>query len=430
MIEMPSRPEVIPHLLAALAKHPSGVAPMNIYADVAARMKVTLEQQSAEYSDGRLKWHILLQAARESLAQRGLLVRALRGYWKLTPRGRQLARQRTHGADRLVFVRVGWMEAYGAWEIPGGEEPRGGGAYNRDSVGGEASNFQVAADGRLYGYVQTPGDAYGFNLSRIDPSHDDPELVADVLVVFLATEPSGGGQRIVGWYGQSTCFAEHHEHGDRWANVVADANDCVLLPLDERLRGPRIPRGEGAPGQSNVFYTTDGSGDRRRASWIKGVVAFVLGYQGPNGLVRTEATQFNHAGSGQGFLRSAEARKAIEMWAMECAEAFFQAEGWKVRDVSATSSYDLHGTKNGADLHIEVKGTMQDGSEVLMTANEVDLLREKAPDCALYVLHGVHLRHDGESGWDASAGEESVYWPFRSEECELRPLSYRVGLPE
>jgi hypothetical protein len=54
--------------------------------------------------------------------------------------------------DKVVFIRVGWMEFYGFKDD--GTIPVGGGSHNETEEGGEISNFCFDNDGQALGYVQ------------------------------------------------------------------------------------------------------------------------------------------------------------------------------------------------------------------------------------------------------------------------------------
>ena len=56
--------------------------------------------------------------------------------------------------------------------------------------------------------------------------------------------------------------------------------------------------------------------------------------------------------------------------------------GWSVGDVSLSESYDLRCTRQGEELHVEVKGTTSQGERVLLTRNEVAHAREWYPGVA------------------------------------------------
>jgi hypothetical protein len=86
------------------------------------------------------------------------------------------------------------------------EKPIGGGRYNRDEIGHENRNF-LPIKGKVFGYFQPQMQPRAriethpsfVNLERIEPNPRSGVL-DHVLVIFVATDPDKGGQRVVGWY--------------------------------------------------------------------------------------------------------------------------------------------------------------------------------------------------------------------------------------
>lgn len=118
----------------------------------------------------------------------------------------------------------------------------------------------------------------------------------------------------------------------------------------------------------------------------------------------------------QGYGLTAQARRAVELRAMRMAEDHLRAIGYEVRDVSATMPYDLHATKGGQSIKVEVKGTTSYQTDaILMTRNEVSLHRIEKGNTALVIVSNIRLRSDaGEEiaeggqvecliGWDVDA---------------------------
>ena len=80
-------------------------------------------------------------------------------------------------------------------------------------------------------------------------------------------------------------------------------------------------------------------------------------------------------GGGQGFQFDVDVKVAVEAHAMNAATDFYR-EDWDVEDVHGTESYDLICRRHGEVKHVEVKGTTTDGTEVILTPNEVRHARE------------------------------------------------------
>ncbi len=125
-----------------------------------------------------------------------------------------------------------------------------------------------------------------------------------------------------------------------------------------------------------------------------------------------------------GIRLSAADRRAIETRAVEVTLTYLRGKGYATQDVGATESYDVHATRNGQALKVEIKGTTTEGSEVILTANEVDLHRSAHPDNALAVVRRIVLSH--VEGHPIASGGELEFrkgWAIESE--DLKPIAYR-----
>ena len=126
---------------------------------------------------------------------------------------------------------------------------------------------------------------------------------------------------------------------------------------------------------------------------------------------------------------SAAQRKAIELRAVEVATAHFVGPemGYTVKDVGSKESYDLHATKGGTTVYVEVKGTTAQGSEIVLTSNEVELHKLKYPHNALAIVHGIHLAGTKDNPV-AAGGTFSLEMPWQLEESRLSPIAYRYNV--
>ena len=98
----------------------------------------------------------------------------------------------------------------------------------------------------------------------------------------------------------------------------------------------------------------------------------------------------------QALLQEAATRRAVEVYAEDNAELYFQELDWKVKRVgSEKRGYDLECINDqGETLHVEVKGTQSMGEEVFLTKNEAchnGLLPQCDASHALYVLSGIKI---------------------------------------
>lgn len=143
----------------------------------------------------------------------------------------------------------------------------------------------------------------------------------------------------------------------------------------------------------------------------------------------TIAVQAGKKRSGQGFQISPEARRAIENHAMAMAMAHYTGKGWSVTDVSAHESYDLvcRGP-HGEELRVEVKGTVSDGSEVLLTVNEVEHARS-FPSLALFVVADIEMSTaEGDPIPLLTGGRVIIIEPWKLETERLRAIGFAYSL--
>lgn len=134
-------------------------------------------------------------------------------------------------------------------------------------------------------------------------------------------------------------------------------------------------------------------------------------------------------GSGQGFVRTADERQAIENQSVLLATEYFEAQGWHVQDVGTKQPYDLHLTRGKETLRVEVKGTTSDGSEVIVTRGEVEAQRKFAPHNACVVVHSITL--DRTAGTvTASGGDLHITspWVIKDESLSVISYTHRTGL--
>jgi hypothetical protein len=254
------------------------------------------------------------------------------------------------------------------------DTPSGGGAYVRErGFGHEAFNFEPYRN-EYYGYVQATGS--GVNLQRLGGAPGDDQL-GRVTVAWVATHPTEGGMRIVGWYPSATVFAEYQSPPSRRARRLPDgdspgflvrARNAMLLDRDERVFD--VPRGTSTTagmGQSNIWYP-----DRIAASPILKYIATGR----PNKPKRRR---------GKKRLADVARRLRIEKAAMNAAAAWFAERGYDVKDVSMNRlGWDLEARLRRAHLLIEVKGTCLDAEDcvVEVTPNEYTKMTSPEHLCA------------------------------------------------
>lgn len=129
--------------------------------------------------------------------------------------------------------------------------------------------------------------------------------------------------------------------------------------------------------------------------------------------------------TGQGRGLSGPERRAVELRAMHVAQVELEQAGWAVSDVSQYRPYDLHCTKDAAELRVEAKGTTSSGETILLTPGEVRHAREHPDVLALAVVAEIELSHDAEGEPVATDGVLELVSPWDFEgHGELVPTGY------
>ncbi|MEU5440999.1 MrcB family domain-containing protein [Streptomyces griseofuscus] len=132
--------------------------------------------------------------------------------------------------------------------------------------------------------------------------------------------------------------------------------------------------------------------------------------------------------SGQGFLLTAEERKAVELHSVRMATEHFKAQGWSVKDVGAKESFDLLLSRGEERCHAEVKGTTSAGTEVILTRAEVEKQRRYYPHNALVVVHSIRLDRTGSKP-TTTGGVLHCTSPWVVQDEDLTVISYAYRTP-
>lgn len=143
----------------------------------------------------------------------------------------------------------------------------------------------------------------------------------------------------------------------------------------------------------------------------------------------TEAAGAARSGlrGGQGFLRSAGARRAVETRAMAVAESILANQGWAAENVSTRRCYDFHCRRGDETLYVEVKGTTGAADQIQLTAGEVAFAARNRPQMMLIVVTGVALAEQGGEPV-ATGGLAHILSPWAPDPGDLDPISYRCRL--
>ena len=121
---------------------------------------------------------------------------------------------------------------------------------------------------------------------------------------------------------------------------------------------------------------------------------------------------------------TAAQNKAIDQRAVEVTRAHFDGLNYETEDVGSTESYDIKATKDGQTIKIEVKGTTSDGSDVVLTLNEVELHETEHPSNAFAIVRHITLDRNGHQP-TATGGELVLEMPWKLDPDRLRPIAYR-----
>lgn len=188
---------------------------------------------------------------------------------------------------RILFCKTAHMKYYkGVSEY--NDKPYNGGSFIGEyGYGGEQYNFKTFdVDGRkkCLGFVETKSTNRSkineLHIEKIDGCSDckKDESVDNVLVVWCATADTNECV-IVGWYKNATVYRgrQYDEKNEREYNVIADAEDCVLLPNDgtrRKCHAATAKRKTYGFGQSLVWYPVQKEAENYISELIKNIESF------------------------------------------------------------------------------------------------------------------------------------------------------------
>lgn len=124
-------------------------------------------------------------------------------------------------------------------------------------------------------------------------------------------------------------------------------------------------------------------------------------------------------------------RRAVELYAEDRAEELLASDGWSVSRVGPfRCGYDLLCVKAERELHLEVKGTVTQGEEVVLTPNEVRHVLEA--DCAaehgLFVCSAIDVVPQSDPV-ECFSGKPRLLHPWRLDPTDVVPTQYVYRLP-
>lgn len=210
---------------------------------------------------------------------------------------------------RVLFCNIAWMKEYRG--VTDNDTPVNGGSYVDDTNDAhEAYNFdKITFDDDneklpyCLGFFETKctnGESRNqLHIEKIDDNVDkNIEAIDDVLVVWCAKGETNDFTSVVGWYKNATVYRYYQElefsNGFiQDYNVLAKAEDCILLPLNVRSRRtmwwvPRVAKKNGPSygfGQANVWFANE-KNNKAKNDYINKLVNQINEYNGENYMLK------------------------------------------------------------------------------------------------------------------------------------------------
>lgn len=123
-----------------------------------------------------------------------------------------------------------------------------------------------------------------------------------------------------------------------------------------------------------------------------------------------------------------QVRRAIEKHAVRAVEQALRSEAWETADVGDFRAYDIHATKDGEELHVEVKGSATTGVYTIdLTSGEI--AHAASHRTLLAVVEGITWTRAGDE-IQTTGGAMRLWWDWQPEEERLVATDYRYALPE
>ena len=109
---------------------------------------------------------------------------------------------------------------------------------------------------------------------------------------------------------------------------------------------------------------------------------------------------------------------------MDKVEKIWRKNGWKVEDVSMIKGgCDFKFSKGSEIVYCEVKGTTTAGDSIILTSREVEKMKERYPNSALYIVYGIRLDKSKDPPV-ATFGSIKKKYPWEIEDNKLKAKDY------
>ena len=201
----------------------------------------------------------------------------------------------------IIFCRIADMKYYQGDLF---DKPYQNSQYVKEhGTGCECYNFFPVAGlkddvSKCFGYVMLNGRRglyaqlhvermYGCKAMRYADSIDN------VIVVFCSKAKNEDGMRVVGFYKNATAYRWvqyiRFEDGIQDYSFIADADNCVLLPYEERHRNDKwkVPTSHKGGslfgfGRSNIWYAKGSCDPDEEKAYVERMIKNIESYDGPN----------------------------------------------------------------------------------------------------------------------------------------------------
>ena len=263
--------------------------------------------------------------------------------------------------NSIIFFNIGWMDFYQGIQ---NDSITGGGKHVQTTGWGhEILNFKKYRN-KNYGNVRVSGQ---IKLHKLGANKEDDQIDG-VTVVWTATDPVSSGTYIIGWYKNATVYKEEQEppessnrfYGDELViyRTVAKADDCALLPRDERV--VRIPRGKGGMGQSNIWYADN------NPSFVKSILKYIN-----YGVLPSLSKSQKKVKSINPRQTDPFKKQKVEKAAVKEVIKHYEKLGYEITSVELENvGWDLTAQREKTTLKLEVKGLSGKEVVVELTPNE------------------------------------------------------------
>lgn len=133
-------------------------------------------------------------------------------------------------------------------------------------------------------------------------------------------------------------------------------------------------------------------------------------------------------GTGQGFLQDTERRLAVERHAVARAVQIYEDLG--ATDIEILGKpYDLRLRLSGQEVHVDVKGSVNEIDAILVTKNELEHART-FPRVELVVVDGISWMEDGSGRPRPQGGSARRWEAWEPDEGSLTAMTFSHRLPD